>query len=223
MLEKFADIIQVKMDVFANFYSCNPGVFSLEGWTCQECYNDTTFYFDPGSLFVPQIVAAMAIRTITVTNSMTEVLYTASTTTSSSSIFPNVSSCPTKTKTITVISSRSEMPTTTGTGAGSLSTSSLRLCSTQSRVVVGVSVGLGIALAFFSSASFFFFSIERKQRKAAEKVVAQARTNGSDQIDWLDYFAGEMAQAADSQSRHEVHNNELIREAGSNAIYEVGI
>lgn len=176
---------------YGNIYPCIPGKPSPKNWSCDGC--DTVFPFEPGMIFVPQILAAKATGTVTETNSaakISTVIRTAVTSTLTSQM-----SCSAHPSISTILSSCPTHPSTS---------TNLSSCSTNNHTLVGVSVGLGAALAVSVSASLLSFLIERKKRKQAEKSTAEVHA------------------LADSQPLYEVSNVEVSREADSVPFYELG-
>lgn len=180
------------MDSFANFYPCIPGQFSHENWTCDKC-DSSTFHFDPGDLFVPQLEAVTATSTVTVISS---------------------ASGSAATSTVTVISSAS--------GSVS-ALPIVESCPTHNGSLIGLGVGLGIALAISAIVSLYGFFFERQRRKRAEKSALQAHTSGYDPRTLKEYSNSNMAQEASSQPLHEFSNDERTQEAGSQEMHEIGI
>lgn len=104
----------------------------------------------------------------------------------------------TATSTVTVTSS------TTGTASALPNVGS---CPTHNDTLIGVGVGLGVVLALSAIAAIaalFGFLVERRKRKAAEKIATQAQASGYDQRDLKGSSSGKMAQEAGSQTLHEI-------------------
>lgn len=153
------------MNGFANFYPCIPGKFSHDNWTCDgngssdDNCDSTTFKFDPGSLFVPEVKAVMATSTVTMT----------STATGTASAPTNETSCP-----------------------------------AHNGLVIGVGVGLGVTLELSAIAALFGYFVERRKRKAAEKIASEAQASSYDPRNLQEYSNGKTVHEAGSQALHEI-------------------
>jgi hypothetical protein len=176
------------MHGFANFYPCNPGVYSTYNWVCgnpsQPDVNfcDTpSFVFQPGSPFVPQGLAATAMSTMIAATAMS-----------------------TMTSTVIVTSSVTAQPSLSAVASA---IPNVNICPPHNNAVLGVGLGLGIGLGLLAIAALLGFFMERRKRKSAEKTFTQAQMSQYRQGDRKEgYNRSQPEYEVGSQTLHEIQS-----------------
>ena len=167
------------MHGFANFYPCNPGVYSTYNWVCGDPsqpdvnFCDTpSFVFQPGSPFEPQGLAATAMSTMT--------------------------------STVIVISSVTAQPSFSAVASA---IPNVNICPTHNNAVLRVGLGLGIGLGLLAIAALLSFFMERRKRKSAEKTFTQAQVSQFRQGDRKEgYNRSQPEYKVGSQTLHEIQS-----------------